>query len=85
MKRYLLFSGEVYYADGGALDLKGAFDDCVEAWKTGLKIAEEYKDFRDAPEHYMWFHVFDCETGKILLDYSLSGNGCCGSLDDYEI
>lgn len=53
MKRFLLFSGDEFYAGGGAFDLEGDFDDLEAA----VLAAED--------EDADWWHVYDLEEKRI--------------------
>lgn len=68
MKKYLLFSGKSYYANGGILDFKGSFDSLEDAVAKGrYQLDNTYED---------WFHVYDSESNivKAYIDGSCCGN-----------
>lgn len=50
MKRYLLFSGEDYYPDGGWVDFDDSFDTPEEAMASRKQLGD-------------WAHVVDSQTG----------------------
>lgn len=56
--RYLLFSGEFFYARGGWWDSMKGFDDLAEA----IKLANERVDERG----HEWWHVIDLTTNEIV-------------------
>lgn len=55
MKRFMLFAGDSYYADGGAIDFKGDFD----TWQAAVMTA------REAPLPFGWWHVYDTVNRKV--------------------
>lgn len=57
MKRFLLFSGQTYYAQGGAWDFDNSFDTLDEARAEGKRMEGEYT--------VDWWHIFDAEEGII--------------------
>jgi hypothetical protein len=57
MKRYLVFTGDVYYAGGGWRDLTDSFDDLDQA----RLLASHLPDVR-------WGHVVDSTTMKIVYE-----------------
>ena len=63
MKRYLLFAGQSYYANGGWADWKGTFDTLEEAVAHLTKLDID------------WFHVIDIQTLKAVkfVEGSYSG------------
>ena len=62
IKRFVVMSGAIYYANGGFEDYKGSFDTKEEA----DKYAETFKG------DYHWTQVSDLATGEFWPD----GNGC---------
>lgn len=56
MKRYLVFSGNRYYPDGGWDDFQGSFDTAEEANAVATKLASEGE--------YIWSHWLDLETAE---------------------
>jgi hypothetical protein len=56
MKRYLLFTYQIYYPSGGWNDFKGSFDDIEEA--RGVWTNDPYRDDR--------CQVIDRDTGQIV-------------------
>ena len=56
MKRFLLFSGMVYYPSGGWGDFDDSFDSLEEAKTAALKTFDD--DGCD------WWQIVDCETMK---------------------
>lgn len=66
--RYLLFSGETYYARGGWHDGATRFNTLEAACETGeQRIAE--------PCSHDWWHVVDLETGKIIAKSAEQAHG----------
>ena len=62
MARYLLFSGEEYYAEGGMKDFVKGFDNKAELMKFLIEKPGEYGGD--------WWHVADAVNCRILLyDY----------------
>ena len=55
MKRYLLFSGDVYYPAGGWDDLVDTFDTEKEAHEFGRELYKRNNN---------WFHIVDLELGR---------------------
>lgn len=53
MKKFLLFSGSIYYASGGWLDFKSSHDTLEEANQTAMA---------NISHGYDWWHVVDTET-----------------------
>lgn len=72
MKRFLLFSGEDYYAAGGAEDIIGAFNtekeakDAAGELPTGNPITDP------------WWHILDLET---LTCIDARPGSYCGGLE----
>lgn len=57
--RYLVFSGSSYYADGGWLDFRGAFDTIDAARECAIKsVSGNDLDW--------WWHIADTSTGLIV-------------------
>lgn len=65
LKRYLVFSGDVYYAAGGWSDFKGSFDLIAEAREHAG--AETWSG--------SWSQVIDSHTGKEIADSADDGPG----------
>ena len=78
MKRYLVFAGEDYYANGGALDFQSSFDSMDDAAAHGKRIIGKRISEYETAE---WWHVFDAETGRIVCGVS---GGYCGTLPEAE-
>ena len=55
MKRFLLFTGQHYYPDGGWDDFKGDFESYEHA-----------KDFLIQHNDYDWWHLVDSTTKTIV-------------------
>lgn len=55
MKRFLLFSGDLYYPLGGIKDFKGSFDTKEEALDWIAKYPAE------------WYHIYDTEEQKVVV------------------
>jgi hypothetical protein len=70
MKRYMLFAGDSYYAEGGAGDFKDDFFELENAIRAGKLALENRCD---------WWHVFDTENRKIV---ALKNGSYCGQFDD---
>jgi len=77
MKRYLVFSGNSYYASGGWLDFKKDF--------TATKAAIEFANSLHEEDGLSWVHVVDSKTLQIIayVDGSFCGN-TQGSYLKYE-
>jgi len=58
MKRFLLFSGQTYYAAGGAFDFDKPFDTIAEAESEAKRMAEAFT--------VDWWHVYDSEERCIV-------------------
>jgi hypothetical protein len=74
--RYILFAGDTYYANGGALDIRGfgtekGRDDLVNQGLAFIK--------RDGDD-MSWFHVYDMKTEKIV---AFSDGLCGGRVDSH--
>ena len=72
--RYILFAGDTYYANGGALDIRGfgtenGRDDLVN---QGLVFVQQDGD------DMKWFHLYDLKTEKIVA----FADGLCGGTVD---
>ena len=64
MNRYLLFSGQTYYASGGWRDFAGDYasaDDAVADGRAGC-VPDGHGDCRK-PD---WWHVVDGESGRVI-------------------
>jgi len=64
MKRYILFAGRHYYANGGSEDYHSShetLESVIHAVKVEMELEREYEF--DTPE---WFNVFDCLTEKAM-------------------
>ena len=69
MKRYWLFAGNSFYADGGFSDYRGSFDTIDEAQAEFVEVEKElYSEG--------WYHVFDSEMERIVdfVNGSYSGD-----------
>lgn len=55
MKKFLLFAGADYYADGGWNDFHGSFDTVAEAEAIAASLPEDSSG--------SWWHVVDALTG----------------------
>lgn len=64
MKRFWVFAGESYYAEGGMADYIGQFDNIADAIKAGLTA-----------EDASWWHVLDTKSMKIVAHVSGSYTG----------
>lgn len=60
MKRYWVFGGEQYYADGGMYDFRQSFET--------LEQAEQHATELYANEAIEWWHVFDSVDGVIVAE-----------------
>lgn len=60
MKRYVVFAGKDYYANGGAQDFWQDFDTAIAAKEVADVLGG--KDEGD----FQWSHVFDTETYLII-------------------
>ncbi len=67
MKRYITFTGQTYYASGGARDLAGFYDDIESAKKAALEKCDPERDWPDD-----WWHVFDTESNEIVAGVGYS-------------
>ncbi len=72
MKRYLLFSGDLYYPSGGADDFVGDFDTLqeVEDHMFLHHTKDRAKDFIH-PTDWAWLNVLDIVTGTVLTRYKV--------------
>ena len=57
---FLLFSGPLYYAEGGWYDLKAGYQTQEEAHQQALRQAEE-EDIG-----YCWYQIVDTATGTVV-------------------
>lgn len=64
MSRYIVFSGEAYYPQGGAFDLDETFDD--------VNLARNYSSKVVKTKDYDWSHVYDTKNSELVVRY---GNG----------
>ncbi len=74
VQRYILFAGDTYYAEGGALDFhsSGTEDQLTELIAKGIeRTMKDEDDLR-------WFHVYDVKINKVVAA-SIGLNG--GSFD----
>lgn len=60
MKRFLLFAGVEYYADGGWNDFRGAFDAEADARAEGERLIAITR------HEYEWWHIADTVSGLIV-------------------
>ena len=60
MKRFILFCGAIYYAQGGGHDFRGSFDTICDA-----AIAGEQQTTGDQAE-FEWWHVFDAHECEVV-------------------
>lgn len=69
-KRYWVFTGMVYYPEGGISDLSGTFDDIDTACDCVDCFLQQYEeDFGHKPDQYdVWFHIFDAVENKIVKE-----------------
>jgi len=65
--KYLLFAGDSYYADGGALDLQTGGEDLDELITKAMIL------------HKDWWHIFDTEQMELIAG---KAGGYCGQLFD---
>ena len=56
MNRYLLFSGEVYYPSGGAVDFRGSYCTMFECMQADSVFDQ-------------WWNVLDIRTGQVFHSY----------------
>jgi len=59
MKRYMLFSGDYQYPEGGIEDLVCSSDD-LQSLKN-IIIEHKEKNLHD------WFHIYDCKRQEIIF------------------
>lgn len=64
MKRYLAFTGHVYYPSGGMEDFVGDFDSITEAQEAIIKEITQYR--LDPDWRYDWYHIYDAELKQII-------------------
>lgn len=64
MKRFLIFSGVVYYPVGGMHDFKGDFGTLVVASVRAREAAKPSNEFETG-----WSHVYDTKSRKIVAVY----------------
>ena len=65
MNRFLLFTGMTYYADGGANDFIGSFENIEDAEMAGKNMCDKEQKGVFADD---WWHVFDLESKKIVSE-----------------
>lgn len=58
MKQFVLFGGDVYYACGGWLDLKGDYADLESAWAAAQTMFEQ--------EQIEWWQIVDLNLGTVV-------------------
>lgn len=58
LKRFALFSGDVFYPQGGWEDLAGTYDSVEEASAEGERRIEPQNSLAE------WWHVIDLQTGE---------------------
>lgn len=63
MKRYWLFSGQIYYPGGGMDDFIGSYDTVDEA-KAVFPAEDDYR--------YSWAHIFDFEKELVIFELGKS-------------
>ncbi len=73
MNRFLLFSCETYYPEGGWQDFDGSFDTADEAlaWYQARWVEQNKPGFRfTAGETYVGgeYHIVDGQTGEIVSE-----------------
>lgn len=78
LERYIVFAGDSYYPEGGALDIAGSYPDLDSALAWTRGTPERVSDLEDGMH---WCHVVDSETGLIVA-YNEGMLG--GSLTDSE-
>lgn len=61
MNRYLLFSFDVYYPEGGVNDFKGSYATMVEAMQA------------DVPDYQLW-NVLDTQSGRVFDSHEVNHN-----------
>lgn len=59
MKRYMVFIGECYDANGGMHDFACDFDDLDEAKEKIKGISDDFEQ---------WAHIYDQQSHKIIID-----------------
>ncbi len=64
MKRYMAFSGEDFYPNGGMSDFRGSFDELDQAIERAKADHEETR-YRE-PFTPDWAHVYDCDKNEII-------------------
>lgn len=62
MKRFLLFAGSHYYANGGWSDFRGWYDTVADA-EAALPQSMAVSDPHPVDDDY-WWHVVDSQTGE---------------------
>lgn len=67
MRKYLLFAGKDYYADGGWLDFKNSYEDYNLALKEGMNLIDNSQQDYD---YINWFHIVDTEFMDIIFNKS---------------
>ncbi len=73
MKRFLLFYGHSYYANGGWADFRGDFETLDKATRAGIAaMSATYSD---------WLHVIDTETRRVV---AYINGGYCGDVDQVD-
>jgi len=77
MKKFILFSGSSYYADGGAFDIISDFDTMEECQVVWSYITDA---ITNAFEDYSWAHLLNTETKEIII---LEMGGYCGRPKDW--
>lgn len=65
MKRFVLFSGHIYYSVGGWEDALDD-DDCLQHYNTLAEAKKAGRLFAAIQECYWWWHVVDLESGRIV-------------------
>jgi hypothetical protein len=69
MERYLLFSGEAYYPQGGAEDFRGSYATVAECMQADGIFAD-------------WWNILDTRTGRVYNHYETNANFDRGLLEE---
>lgn len=78
MKRYLLFSGKSYYAQGGWHDFVCSFSSLDEAAAFANYIEGEWpfeSEWEEGDVKFEWWHVVDTESGAIVAKSEWQAHG----------
>jgi hypothetical protein len=82
MKRFLLFGGIDFYAEGGICDLRSTHDTSAEAIEEGKRLVALYDILyseipaEDQGTALSWAHVADAETLSIVWAVGIMFSGC---------